>query len=487
MTMDRHSSTVQSNKARPVVWWALALAMIGAPAAAASAQSRAALDRVPSVERAARRGTDAPAAEQQPVAFWESLGDTTLVRLLAEALRANPDVDAARARLSGARAARLGAALDLTPAVTASGGYSRQRLASATFPGAPGGSLPEQGLWDAGLRMSWEVDVFGRLRHSVRGRGELASAAHEGLRDVQVLLAAQVAGAYFDLRGAQDRLTFARRNAENQRGTLELTLQRIEAGRGTELDSERARAQLSTTLAEIPALEARIAAARHRIGVLAGRSPDAFAEQLAAAPPELVLPEVPVIASPEALVRQRPDVRSAERLVAAQSAFVGAARADYLPRVALGGAAGYTGSRFDALGNSGTPRYAFGPVVSWAAFDLGRVRAGVDEARAGEAEAKALYQQAVLQSLEEVETTLATYRGARERLRHLEDAAAASERAAELARLRYEEGASDFLPVLDAERTLLEAQDRLAVGRAEATAGLVGVYRALGGAAPTGR
>ena len=443
--------------------WALAFAAL-APSGAA-AQGRAA------------------AGQQPPVAFWESLGDTTLVRLLAEALRANHDVEAARARLSGASAARLGAALELTPAVTAAGGYSRQRLASATFPGAPGGSLPDQGLWDAGLRASWEVDVFGRLRRSVRGRGELVSAAREDVRDVQVLLAAQVAGAYFDLRGAQDRMAVARRNAENQRGTLDVTLQRIEAGRGTELDSERARAQLSTTLAEIPALEARIAAAQHRIGVLAGRAPNAFAAQLAAdAPPPLALPEAPVGVSADSLVRERPDVRSAERLVAAQSAFVSAARAEYLPRVAIGGAAGYTGSRFDALGNAGTPRYAFGPVVSWPAFDLGRVRASVDEARAGEAEARARYEQAVLRSTEEVETALVNYRKARERLQHLDDAAAASERAAELARLRYEEGASDFLPVLDAERTMLDAQDRLAAGRAEATAGLVAVYRAMGGA-----
>ncbi|HVE79850.1 MAG TPA: TolC family protein [Gemmatimonadaceae bacterium] len=412
--------------------------------------------------------------------FWRSLGDTTLQRLLAQALGANHDVEVARARASGARAARLGAALELTPSVTAGGGWSRQRIASSTFPGAVG-AFPDQEFWDAGLRASWEVDVFGRLRRSLRGQGELASAADEDRRDVQVLVAAQVASAYFDLRGAQDRLAVARRNAENQRGTLEVTKQRLEAGRGTALDSERAQAQLSATLAVIPTLEARIAAAQYRIGVLSGRPPAEVAGELSHGATVVALPEAPVISRPDSVALRRPDVRSAERRMAASSAFVGAAKADYLPRFALGATAGYTGATFDSFGNTGTRRYTFGPVVSWPALDIGRVRAGVDAARASEAEAKARYEQTVLRSTEELETSLVAYRKALERLKHLEDAAAASERAAELARLRYVEGASDFLQVLDAERTLLERQDAFSAGRTEAAAGLVAVYRALGG------
>jgi NodT family efflux transporter outer membrane factor (OMF) lipoprotein len=455
--------------------WALALAL-GAPAIA-PAQGPATADR-PAAAGEARVGG---AADRPTLEFWEALGDTTLARLVGEARRGNQDVEVASARVSGARAARLGAALDLMPAVTAVGGYSRQQLASPMVPGAIG-RLPEQDLWDAGLRASWEVDVFGRLRRSLRGQGELASAADEDLRDARVLVAAQVASAYFELRGAQERLAVARRNAENQRGTLEVTKQRLEAGRGTALDTERAQAQLSATLAVIPALEARIAAAQHRIAVLAGRPPTTAVAELGASAAPVVLPDAPAVATPEGVVRRRPDVRSAERQVAASAAFVGEAKADYLPRLAIGGSAGYTGSTFESLGNRGTPRYTFGPVVSWPALDIGRVRAGVDAARAGEAAARARYEQTVLRSLEEVETSLITYRKARERLHHLEEAAAASERAAELARLRYAEGASDFLQVLDAERTMLDRQDERALGRAEATTGLVAVYRALGGA-----
>jgi NodT family efflux transporter outer membrane factor (OMF) lipoprotein len=423
-------------------------------------------------------------AQTQDVAaratLWDTLGDSTLQQLITEAVGANQDVWAARARVSGARAARLDAALDFAPTVTAGGSYTRQRLASAAFPGAPG-VFPEQDVWDAGLQGFWELDVFGRVRRTAQGRGALVAAAEEDLEDVQVLLAGELAAAYFELRGAQDRLAVAERNAQNQGRTLEVTLHRLEAGRGNEFDSERARAQLSSTLAGIPAQEAAIAAAQHRIGVLVGRPPLALERALAAGAPFPALPDSVVVSSADAVIRSRPDVRSAERQVAAGSAFVGAAQAEYLPRVTLVGAFGYASNTFGSLGDVGKPRYAIGPVVSWPALNLGRVKAGVDAARAREAEAKARYEQTRLRAMEDVETSLVAYSKARQSLRHLEAAAAASERAATLARLRFEEGATDFLQVLDAERTTLEAQDRLAAGRTAATTGLVALYRALGG------
>ena len=456
---------------------ALLLLALGAGAAPAAA----AQERAPSARAQAAIPTSGATTDgASPADFWKALGDPTLERLVDAALRGSPDLDVAAARVGGARAAQHGAIVDLTPSITAVGGYARQRLASTMVPGAIG-RLPDASLWDAGLRMSWDLDVFGRLRQSLRGRGALLSAAREDVRDVQVVLAAEVARAYFELRGAQDRLAVARRNAENQRGTLELTLQRLEAGRGTALDTERAQAQLSATLAAIPTLEAAIAALQHRIGVLAGRSPAAFAAVLDSAGAPVELPEPPTIGRTDALVRERPDVRSAEQRVAAGAAFVDAARAEYLPRLALDGAAGYTGSTPGSLGDGETPRYTIGLVVTWPALDLGRVRARLDAARADEAEARARYDRTVLRSVEEVETSLVAYRKARERLQHLDASAAASERAAELARLRYTEGASDFLQVLDAERTLLVAQDQRALGRNDATGALVALFRALSG------
>jgi outer membrane protein, multidrug efflux system len=422
-------------------------------------------------------------AQEAPL-FWETLGDPTLERLVARALNENLDLRAAEARVRGARAARMEAGFDLAPRVTAHSGYTRQRLSGvATGAGVP---VPGHDLWDAGVRMSWELDVFGSGRRTLRGRNALLASAEEDVLDVEVLLAAEVAEAYFDLRGAQDRLAVAERNARNQRGTLEVTLQRLDAGRGTALDTERAQAQLSSTLAVIPSLEAAIEAARHRIGALLAYSPGTIGRELGDGGAPLTLPAAGSPPSAEALIRQRPDLRSAERRAAAGSAFVAAAKSRYLPRVSIEGVAGYSADTFGSLGSSGTPRYAIGPVISWPLLDLGRVRSGVDAARAREAEAAAHLRQATFRAAEEVETSLSRYRKARERLQHLEDAAAASERATELARIRYEEGGTGFLEVLDAERTQLEAQDRLAAGRTDAVTGLVAVYRALGGKWPTG-
>jgi NodT family efflux transporter outer membrane factor (OMF) lipoprotein len=417
--------------------------------------------------------------------IWTRVGDTTLDRLIADALRGNQDLRVATARLNQARAARLRTALDLAPAVTAAGGYSRQRFATAAFPGATG-SLPDQDLWDVGLRLAWDVDVFGATRRSLRGQRELVGAASEDLRTVQAQLVAEVADTYFALRSAQARLAVAERSVTNLRGTLDLTVQRLEGGSGTALDSERARALLSTTLADVPTLEAVIAAARYQLGVLTARSASESLPPLAAdSLPSLAAIDLASL-DVESVVHGRPDVRSAERQLAAQSAFVSAARAGYLPRLSIGGGVGYTGARAALLGTEGTARYSIGPSVTWPAFDIGRVRASVDAARAGEVGAQARHEQTVLRAHAEIESAVIAYQRSHERLGHLDAAAAASERAAELARLRFAEGASDFLPVLDAERTLLDAQHRRVLGRAEAIAALVALDRALLGAWPGG-
>lgn len=424
----------------------------------------------------------AAAAAVSRTAFWETLGDSALVRLVVQGLEANHDVRAAAARVRGARAERSLSAFDLAPTVTVAGGYTRQRLSSASFPGF--GSFPDQDIWDVGVDAFWEIDVFGRLRRNLQGQNALLGSAEEDLRDVQVLLTAELASAYFDLRGAHGQLDVARRNAENQRRSLQVTRQRLDAGRGTAFDTERAQAQLSTTLAAIPSLEARLASAQYRIGVLVGRPPAAVAGELDSTAALPLPPEIGAIVSPDSLVRQRPDVISAERRLAAETAFVGAAKADYLPRLTLNGQAGYTSPEFDRIAGTGTSRYAIGPVISWPALNLGRVKARADIARAREAEARARYEQSVLQALQEVETSLVSYRTARSRLERLEEAAAASERAADLARLRFEGGVADFLQVLDAERTQLEAQDQLARSRTDAVTAYVAVYRALGGTWP---
>jgi multidrug efflux system outer membrane protein len=423
-------------------------------------------------------------ADPSATAYWEVLNDTTLNRLMQQALRGNYDLRAAAARVEEAGALRLQAALDLVPTVSASAGYTRRRLSNATFPGAGAGALPDQDLWDSGLNASWELDLFGRVRGSVRAQNAVLASAGADVRDLQVSLAAEVARSYFALRGSQGQLSVARRNAENQRRTLELTQTRLDAGRGTAFDTERARAQLSLTRAAIPSLEARVAATQYRIAVLVGRAPHEVATELAAEGNLPELPDtVPAMSAAE-VIRLRPDVLSAQRRVAASRALVGSARADYLPRLSLAAGAGYMANAVDAFGGNGTFNYTFGPVISWPAFDLGRVKARVDQAQAQEVEARARYEQVVLRAQEELEAAVVHYRTARARLEHLREAAAASERAASLATLRYEGGLADFLQVLDAERTLLAAQDQLAQAQTQAAEAYVALFRARGASWP---
>ena len=447
------------------------------------------LERADSVPQAAigeaPRGGAAAADTTLPLeSFWLGLGDTTLTRLMTETVGANLDIRAAEARVRGARSARTEVALDLAPTVTFGGGYTRQRLSAATFPIGAGG-FPDQDIWDGGFDASWELDLFGRVRRNVQAQGALVGVARENLRDIQVSLTAELARAYFDLRGAQEQLLVAQRNGQNQQRTLDVTQQRLDAGRGTAFDTERARAQLNFTLASIPPLESRVAQAQYQIGVLVGRPPAAVARELAIAGTLPELPSVGTLGRPDSIILKRPDVAAAERQLAAERTLVGAAKADYLPRLSLGGSAGYSASRFSSLGDRGTFRYAVGPIISWPALNLGRVKARVDLSRAREAEARAQYDQTVLLALQDVETSLSRYRTSRARVDRISDAASASQRAAELARARFSGGVADFLEVLDAERTLLEAQDQLAQGRTDAATAYASLYKALGGTSPS--
>ena len=415
--------------------------------------------------------------------FWRDLGATTLTRLIEEALRTSVDVDAAEARVTGARAARRVSSYDLGPTVTAVGSATRQRSSIAQVPGLTS-QLPQQNLYDVGFDASWELDVFGRVNRTVNAYNTLASSAEHGLKDVQVTLAAEVARTYFELRGAEQQLAVARRNAENQSHTLSLTEDRLKAGRGTAFDTERAKSVLQLTLAAIPNIEAQIAADRNRIATLVGRAPNTLPAGWLGSGSLPSLPDTVRIGSPQQLVRRRPDVLSAERQLAAQSLFVGAAQAEYLPKISLAASAGYLATSFDSLSRRGTSRIVAGPVVSFPLLDLGRVKARVDVAHAREDEAKASYNATVLRAVEETETALSTYDRAHARLGLLGEAVRASTRASELAQQRFDAGLTDFLQVLDAQRTLLDAENQLAQAHTAAATALVAVYKAIGGTWP---
>lgn len=414
--------------------------------------------------------------------FWTLFGDPLLDQLVVAALGENKDLQRARANLRASRAASRLAGFDAYPTVTM-GAEQQHRLQSEhQFPqrNATRDEREDDDV-DVGFDASWELDFFGRVRRGIEAARADEESAAARVHDVQVTVTAEVARNYFVLRGLQEQLAVAVSNADNQRQTLSLTQARLSAGRGTELDTSRAEAQLRTTLASIPPLRASIATTIYRISVLTGRLPDALSSDLDSSRPLPLLPQLNSIGSPEALLRRRPDVRVAERTLAASTARIGVSVGDLFPKVTFFGSVGYNAANLSDLGNAGTDTFFFGPRISWAAFDLGRVRARVRIAEAQTEAALAVYEGTVLTALEETEGALTSYGHAHGRRDALEQAAAASSRAAMLARQRFQGGMTDFLNVLNAERDALTAQDGLAQSRTQTATSLVAVYKALGG------
>jgi multidrug efflux system outer membrane protein len=410
--------------------------------------------------------------------FWQNFEDATLDGLISEALAANHDLRIAVTRVREARALRRDAAFDLAPSINVGGGYTKQRTAaSTTLPGA----ARESELYDAGFDAFWELDFFGGVRRGLEASNAALGAIEAERRDALVSVTAEVTRTYFELRGQQQQLDVAQRNVVNQKATLDLADARLEAGSGTEFDTARAQAQLSTTLGSIAPLEAAVARSIHRLSVLVGKEPGALRAQLAPVRDLPALPGIVPVGDPAGMLRRRPDIRIAERDLASATARVGVAVADLFPRVTFTGNAGWVAGDRDGLGDRGSDAYVLAPGISWGILDLGNVQARIAGANWRKEGALIRYEQTVLQALEETENSLVTHARSRERLVHDEAAVRASNTAAGLARVRYENGASDFLQVLTAERTLLETEDRLARSRAEAATSLIAVYKSLGG------
>ena len=415
------------------------------------------------------------AEEPYEAAWWRQFGDPTLDGLVERALADDLDLKIAAARVDEARALSSGARRERWPGAVAEAARTES---NAQQPGFSTDRVDVE-YYDAGFAALWELDLFGRVRRGAEAAAADADAAAADLRDAQVLVAAEVARSYLDLRGAQKRLRVARANHEFQRETLNLTRVRLDLGRGSELDVASAAARLSATEASVPPLVAAEAAAAHRLAVLLGLRPGALDAELV---PRELPPHLTTLAvdSPEALLRRRPDIRSAERELAAATARIGVAKADLFPQLTLNGFIGFIAGDAGDLGESTSRAWSFSPVLSWAGLDRG-VRARIVAAEARAAGALAVYDRTVLLALEETETAFVTYTQSRARLAAAIDESTASRRAAELARVQYREGALDFLRLLDAERTALQAEDGLATAETDLNRSVVAIYRALGG------
>ena len=408
--------------------------------------------------------------------WWKQFDDPTLDQLVQASLQDNRDLRVAFARLKAARAIREDADNDDLPVVTS---RASSEIGKGQVPGQTDRRVNQE-RYDLGLDMAWELDLFGRIQRRIEASAAREDAALADLQQLQVSLIAELVDAYGQLRGAQLRETIALANLQTQQDSRRITVTLRDTGVGNELDVVRADARLAAVEASVPQLQAEQVRARNRIATLLGQRPDALSVDLSPKQLPAIAKALPV-GDPGELLRRRPDIRRAERQLAAATADVGVATADLFPRVSLSGFLGFTAGRGSQIGASAANAWALGPSISWAAFDLGSVRARLRGAKADAEGALASYEQQVLLALEESSNAFSDYSKRQQRLLSLMRQSDASRKAAELASIRYREGTADYLVLLDAEREKLAAEDAQAQGEVELYRGIVSIYKALGG------
>ncbi|MFA6286282.1 MAG: efflux transporter outer membrane subunit [Opitutaceae bacterium] len=424
---------------------------------------------------------DSPVGEMTAATKWWTLfSDPTLNDLVEKAVAANHDLRIARARILQARAQHLIARKNFGPTLDGSAGYTRER-ASINADSSGGRVSPDSDLYQAGFDAAWEIDLFGKKRRAVEAARAEVSASEEMWGDTLVTLVGEVARNFIEMRGLQQRLVLARATIATQEDALELARVRFTAGLTSELDVVQAVTLVTGTRSDLPTLEAQRQKSIHRLAVLLGREPGALLAELSQdGPVPSAPPDVPV-GLPADLLRRRPDVRAAERRLAAATAQIGVQTAELFPTFSLTGSAGLASASMSNWWESGSRFWSFGPTVQWRIFDAGRIRAAVRVKTALQDEALADYEKTVLTSLQEVEDALVDY--AKERVRHeaLRERVASAARAVELASELYRNGLTDFLNVLDARRSQYQAEDLLAQSTQAVSTNLVALYKALGG------
>lgn len=419
---------------------------------------------------------DAPAAgvDASLGTWWRQFNDPVLDALVAEALQRNLDLRTAQARLREARASRRQAGAGLWPTVDASASVARSRGSEDT-----GGGRTRE-LYSAGLDASWEADLFGRLRSGRAAAQATEASVQEQLRNAQVTLVAEIARNYIELRTAQRRLALAESTLAARAEALALAGWRQQAGLVSELDVAQARTELESTKAGLPPLRTAAAGARHRLAVLLALPPVALEARLAAGEAPAAQPGI-ALGIPADTLRQRPDVRAAERQLAAQLARLDEAKAARYPSLRLSGSIGWEALTAAGIGNAGALAHSLLAGLSLPLFDGGRLRAAVDVQDARLEQSRLAYEAAVLTALEDVENALVGLAGARERAQQLAQAVASAQSTRSIAEYRYRAGLADFLAVLDSERTLLSLQDQLAQATGALATEQVRLYKALGG------
>jgi multidrug efflux system outer membrane protein len=411
--------------------------------------------------------------------WWTTIDDPMLTNLITRAAERNRDLRAAFTRIKASRARRGIATAERYPDLNASGAAQRSRTSESLVPSMPGGPSRTDTVGAVGVDGTWEVDVWGRVSRSIESADASLEATYEDYRDTLVLLFAEVALNYVEVRTLQARIISAENNIRNQDGTREFTQNRVDAGIAPELDVRQAERNLGVTESEVPLLRTALVQATNRLSVLLGENPGALQDELSDAKPIPHPTELAVPGVPADILRQRPDIRRAERELAAQTARIGVATAELYPRFSLNGSFGFEST--SSLFKKENRAWSFTPFVSWNVFDGGSVRNAINVEDALAQEALEFYEQTVLLALEDVENSLVAYSEEQIRRDALLRSVLADQRSVELVKILYETGLTDFQNVLDTERSLFTQEDQLAESEGLVVQYLINIYRALGG------
>ncbi|HET6246810.1 MAG TPA: efflux transporter outer membrane subunit [Tepidisphaeraceae bacterium] len=442
--------------------------------------------------------TTMPAATQPSVVaplpadvaqWWKSFRDPQLDALVAQAVTCNLDVRMATARLRAARAQRGISGAALLPEIDANGNYSREGFGKGNvraFPGPHGTTITKNtafraNQYQAGFDSSWELDIFGGTRRDIESADQNIAAAVEDRRDVLVTLISEVAVDYISLRGTQEEIKIAHENLDSEQHTAEVTRKKFGAGFLAKLDVSNADAQVYSTQSDIPALEIMERQQIYALSLLLGREPAALLADLS--PPGTIpfTPPVVPIGLPAELLRRRPDIRRAEAQLHSATAQIGVATADLYPKISLLGSLQLSSGQLKGLSNWANNAWNIGPAVSWPLFSGGRIQANIELQNAQTENALLVYKQTVLTALQEVESALIAYSKEQQRRDALEKAVAANTAARNVANQLYQTGQTDFLNVLNAERSLYGAQLALTQSDTNIATDLAALYKALGG------
>ncbi|WP_298687473.1 efflux transporter outer membrane subunit [uncultured Sphingomonas sp.] len=432
------------------------------------------------------RASDAPVLDQPPVArWWEALGDPTLSAIEARALAANPDLAAAQARIRQARADLRQQKANLLPNGSATALYAHARFPGLNLEqsgdnGQGGNGASNIDLYNVGFDATWEVDLFGGQHRAVEAARATAQKAEADLADAQVSLTAEVAQAYVNVRDRQTRIALNQRSIAMQAQMLTLTEQRYQRGTASRLDVERLRNQLESTHADVTPLSAELEAYLDELATLTGDEPGALDTTLAGAHALPLPPARVAIGDPAALLQRRPDIRAAERTLAADTARIGQAQAARFPKLSFMGIVGIGGTGASDLTKLDDFTALIAPQLSWNFLDFGRNAAKVHQAEAVRDEAQAKYRSAVLAALRDAEDSLSRFRYRRITVAALARGKAAADEAATLSRQRYAAGTTTLIDLLDTERRQINAEQDLSVAEAGLTGDFVAIQKALG-------